>query len=384
MTRPLSQTEKPMALARFVPVSARDWCRRVVNLTEWEMTRYRARDPFSQEPPEYNAPGSRFRLGILREFMHYHKWYVAACRELGLSYRILDLSDNEWIEHVTASGCDAFLAWPSSHLRAWRDLFDDRLRLMEYELGLTVYPAYRETWMYENKRRTCDWLATKGVPHPKTWIFYERALALEFAAKTELPIVVKTSLGASHSGVWIVRDRAALQRQVRRALTRGLLARGQHRSETEAGFILMQQYLPDAREWRMVRIGNSFFGHPKGRVGEFHSGSGKVEWAAPETRHLDLLKQVTDLGGFTSMDVDIFETRDGQLLVNELQTVFGAGFSVDQARVNGRAGRFVYQGGAEPWRFEAGGFARNACANARVEYLLQRLELERGSLHAAH
>ena len=335
-------------------------------------------NPFSSEPPDYDVPESRFKLGILREFMHYHKWYIAACRELGVSYRLIDLSSNDWIARVGESGCDAFLAWPSADLRAWRDLFDDRLRLMELELGLTVYPSYRETWMYENKRRTRDWLAAKGVPCPQTWIFYERAPALDFAARTELPVVVKTSLGASHSGVWIVRDRAGLRRLVKRALTRGLLARGRHQSEAEAGFILLQEYLPDVREWRLVRVGNSFFGHPKGRVGDFHSGSGKVEWTPPEERHLNFLKQVTDLGGFTSMDVDVFETRKGELLVNELQTVFGAGFSVDQTRINGSAGRFVWAGEPPQWRFEEGDFARNACANARVEWLRQQLEKERG------
>lgn len=363
-----------MMLVRLVPTSLKRWYRRMVNVTEWEMARYRAQDPYSNEPVDHEVLGSRFRLGILREFMHDHKWYVAACRELGVSYRIIDLSANNWVERVRTSGCDAFLAWPSSYLHAWRDLFDDRLRLMECEMGFTVYPAYAETWMYENKCRTRDWLAARNVPHPRTWIFYDQSAALDFATKTELPIVVKTSLGASHKGVWIVRDRAELRRLVRQALTSGLLARGRHRTEAEAGFILLQEFLPDVREWRMVRIGDSYFGHPKGRVGDFHSGSGAVEWTPPEARHLDFLKQVTDLGGFTSMDVDVFETRDGKLLVNELQTVFGAGISVDQTRINGRAGRFVYLGGAAPWRFEEGDFARNSCANARVEVLLWHLE----------
>ncbi len=373
MAKPATTSGKRMFLSRLMPASARLWCRRVVNLTEWEIGRHRKWDPFSREPPEYDVPTSRFRLGILREFMHYHKWYVAACRELGVSYRLIDLSTNDWIARIRDSSCDAFLAWPSAHLRAWRDLFDNRLRLMECELGLTVYPSYRETWMYENKLRTQEWLAVKGMPRPQTWIFYERVPALDFATRTELPVVVKTSLGASHRGVWIVRSRSELQRLVKRALNHGLLARGNHYSEAESGFVLVQEYLPEVREWRLVRIGDSYFGHPKGRVGEFHSGSGVVEWTPPETRHLDFLKRVTDLGAFTSMDVDAFETKEGQLLVNELQTVFGAGFAVDQARINGKAGRFVQAGKPPKWEFEEGDFARNACANARVSYLMSRL-----------
>ncbi|MCZ7637775.1 MAG: hypothetical protein M5U12_18100 [Verrucomicrobia bacterium] len=373
MTHTTPSAGKRHPLARLLPASVRQWYRRVVNLTEWEIARRRRRDPYADEPPDYVAPGSRFTLGILREFMHYHKWYVAACRELGVSYRLLDLSANDWNERIHQSACDAFLAWPSVGRRAWRELFDDRLRLMEFELGLYVYPSYRETWLYENKRRTRDWLLTKALPHPRTWIFYERRPALEFVANTELPIVAKTCLGAAHSGVWIIRDRAELRRLVLRALNRGLLARGRHQSEAEAGSIILQQYLPDVREWRLVRIGDSYFGHPKGRVGDFHSGSGKVEWDPPEPRHLDFLKYVTDLGGFTSMDVDVFETRDGLLLVNELQTVFGAGFSVDQTRINGEAGRFARDPDKGGWCFQAGDYARNACANARVLHVVAEL-----------
>jgi hypothetical protein len=96
-----------------------------------------------------------------------------------------------------------------------------------------------------------------------------------------------------------------------------------------------------------------------------------VEWDVPEGRHLDLLESVTDEGGFCSMDVDVFETPDGRLLVNELQTVFGASHSVDQLRVDGVPGRFLRgEGGA--WVFEAGDFARNHCANERVRFVLGR------------
>lgn len=369
MNFPAYQFARPAS--RVLPATLRQLARRYVPMTEREIERREAADPFARELPIFDVPASRFRLGILREFFHYHKHYVAACRELGVSYRLLDLSANDWMERIQQAECDAFLVWPSVGIRAWREMFDERLSILENELGAVVYPCYRETWLYESKRRVREWLRAKGIPHPQTWIFFERSKADDFLAEVKLPVVVKTNLGAAHSGVWILRRRAELLRTVRRAFSRGLLARGRHRSEAEAGFVLLQEYLPNVREWRLVRIGNSYFGHPKGRVDDFHSGSGKIEWAPPETRHLNFLKSVTDIGGFTSMDLDVFETETGVLLVNELQTVFGAGFSIDQTRINGKAGRFVYMTESSSWQFEEGDFARNACANARVEYLVK-------------
>jgi hypothetical protein len=44
------------------------------------------------------------------------------------------------------------------------------------------------------------------------------------------------------------------------------------------GRALLQEYLSVAKEWRLVRIGDSFFDHVKGCGDGFHSGSGLVEW----------------------------------------------------------------------------------------------------------
>lgn len=330
-------------------------------------------NPFFNDPPDYVVEGSPCRLGIIHEYFQYHKHYIAACREMGISYRLIDITGNDWVERVRKSGCDAFLVWPSSGRHAWRDLFDDRLRIMEADLGLLVYPTLKETWLYEDKCRERDWMLAKGISHPQTWIFYSLKDAESFAQNAILPVVVKTRLGAANCGVWIVKSRPQLKQLIRNAFSRGLLARNRYRSEYESGFIFIQEFLPDVREWRMVRMGDSYFGHMKGKLGEFHSGSGKVDWTPPEAKHLDLLKHVTDIGGFTSMDVDLFETPDGKLYVNELQTVFGASVSIDQSRVDGKPGRFIQDPTTGAWIFEEGDFARNACCNVRVQEVLKRV-----------
>ncbi len=82
---------------------------------------------------------------------------------------------------------------------------------------------------------------------------------------------------------------------------------------------------------------------------------------------------VTEVGQFKSMAVDVFETPDGSLLINELQTVFGASTAVDQMRKDGQPGRMVRNAQGE-WDFEFGDFSRNACCDERVRYALSRFE----------
>ena len=316
--------------------------------------------------------GSGLRLGITRNRAYFHTNYVRACREIGVPFQVIDLAADEWMETVRASDCAALLVWPDATRSPWSQLFKDRCRLIESELGVRVYPGAAECWPYENKYRLRDWLMATGIPHPRTWVFVERDAAFKFASQCDLPIVFKTGFGAAATGVRIVRRRSQLRRILRRAFGRGHAPAGHDYRDREWGRVLLQEYLPDVAEWRMVRIGDAYFGHPKGRRGEFHSGSSVVEWTTPGDNHLALLEEVTRRGGFRSMAVDIFETPDGRLLVNELQTVFGASTAVHQLKVDGKPGRLIRDSN-DAWLFEPGDFARNACANARVLDLLELL-----------
>ena len=358
---------------RWIPRPLRFAMQRFISLEDVKRRYNRRRDPLADvREGDVNTAGSPIRFGIAANRLHAHTHFVAACLELGIPFRVLDLYAEDWWDRYRAADCGALLAWPDASSPNAGRLLKDRLDLLEMRHGATVMPAAHERWMYEDKLRMADWLRTHGVPHPRTWVFADRSEADGFADTCPLPIVTKTAFGAQATGVRIVRDRAAVRATIARAFGRGLVANGMDHRDRQRGSVLFQEHLDVVREWRLVRIGDAYFGHPKGRAGEFHSGSGKVEWDVPEKRHLDLLHDVTELGGFRSMDVDVFETVDGRLLVNELQAVFGASTSVDQMRIDGVAGRMVRDGG--DWRFEPGDFARNACANARVLDVLDRWE----------
>lgn len=216
------------------------------------------------------------------------------------------------------------------------------------------------------------WLKANKIPHPRTWIFYDRLEALEFAAKIELPIIYKADWGSGAMGVRIFRDRGRLSRFINRCFRKGIIKKGGDTRDKQWGSVLFQEYLPDIAEWRILRLGKSYFGHQKLKKGQFHSGSKKAGWYDPPEKLLDFVREVTDKDGFTSMDLDIFETTDGRYLVSELQCVFGT-VRPYQMLVNGKAGRYLYAYDARSWHFEEGIFCQNGCCNLRVEALVEML-----------
>ena len=359
----------------IVPTGIRRFILKHTNMLDARTTSWIAKDPYANDSPiSTYKPKTRYTLGIIKEFWHCHWPYIAACRELRVAYRVLDISSPDWMKVVEESGCDAFLVYPSVVISVWKQMFDERLRVMVNEMGKIIFPTYDEILFYESKRRMHYWLEAHGVPHPKTWVFYNFKEALEFANTADLPIVYKSDLGSGASGVRIFRDRSALRRHVKQCFKRGFTTYTRCPNDKEWGTILFQEYIPNAKEWRMIRIGDSYFGYEKLRDGDFHSGSHKWRYAEPPSDLLHMVKRITDTGRFLSMDLDVFVTRDKRYLVNEMQTIFGMGNPYEMCEVENRPGRMLLDCESGSWYFEAGSFCQNYLCNLRVETLLAMLE----------
>ncbi|MCX6917270.1 MAG: hypothetical protein NT167_30240 [Verrucomicrobia bacterium] len=322
---------------------------------------------------EASYPGSRYRFGIIADVYEDHQYYVAACREMKVSYVVLDLLADDWIDRFRGDQFEAFLVWPSCATTVAKHVFDYRLRILETDLRKRLYPTWLECWLTEHKPRLRDWLDAHGITHPRTWVFHDPSRALEFAKNAPLPIVSKTATGSGASGVAVIRSRGTLTGTIKRAFGAGLRPRRHDVHDRQRGYVYLQEYLPDVEEWRMVRIGDSYFGYRKEKGSDgLHSASHKWSWLDPGPELLNLLRRVTDAGRFTSMNVDIFRTREGTLLVNECQTVFGCTTPVIYMKVDNVEGRYIWAN--EQWRFEPGEFWKNHMCNLRVEYLLQQLD----------
>ena len=357
---------------KIIPRFIRDFLRSKYSFLKYDLEQWRNKDNVSSLPP-IKPEESKYpvKFGIIEEFAHYHRYYVSACRELGVAYELINISKNNWHEDVLNCGCDIFLVWPSVNLTIWKMMFDERLKIMVDEYGLKIFPSYKEIWLYENKRRVREWLMAKKIPHPETWIFYNEDEAMDFLKSIDYPIVRKTALGAGSSGVKILKNYREAKKDVKYIMRKGIVPYRFDSRDRQWGYVILQRYIPHDFEWRVVRIGDYFLVRKKIKKGNFASGSGIVIWDYPSDGLLDFAKYVTDAGDFKSMAVDIFETSKG-FLVNELQTVFGD--IEPQNRLKGQGmGRYWYDEDTQSWKFQKGYFYTNACANLRVEYILSKV-----------
>lgn len=359
------------APSRLIPEPIKRFLRQTPMFARYARIQWAKDDPFHGTPEALEYKGTTGRtVGIVRDLAHNHRHYLAACRDLGIGYRVVDLFADDWMEQIKSSGQSLFFVWPTIQTLIWKTVFDERIRVMVNDLGMKTVPSPLETWLYESKRRARDWLMARDIPHPRTHVFTDRTAALNFLASAELPIVFKADRGGGSSGVVICRDRRSGMRLIRKSFKKGYLPARWHPRDRQWGVVLFQEYIPNAEEWRIVRIGDTYLCRFKEKTGDFHSGSGTVRWAEPPRELLDMAGKVTDLGNFQSMNIDFFRTEDGTFLVNEMHAVFGDILMKNRQAGDPWMGKWSLDESTGNWTFTPGYYYDNACANLRLMHAL--------------
>ena len=344
------------------------------------------------------------RFAILKnEMPDDHLLWIAACNAHKdyLEFDVIELLSHTWLEQIIDGRYDCLLAKPSCLSSRHKQLYDERILVLS-SLNLPVYPSPMEIYIYENKRFLYSWLKAHNLPHPETHVIYERSEAENFIEKVEFPLIVKANIGASGSGVQVLKTKIEARSYVQETFSskgvprrwgpnfaKGQLAkRGFHyilhpsdikrkvsvyktvKSDKQKGFVIFQEYIPHDFEWRIVAINNSYFAHKKLKAGEKASGSLLKNYDNPPTRLFDFAKNIMVKFNFFSQAIDAFETKDGRLIINEMQCLFGQSDPY-QMLVDGKPGRYLCKKGV--WIFEAGHFNSNESYDLRVKAAMDLL-----------
>lgn len=314
---------------------------------------------------------------------------IKACEELGVLCEVVDVTSANWLQNVLNSDCDGFFCLSTNLSQELKTIQDERYYFISQVMHKPIYPDFTGLYIHESKRNMATWLELNGLPHARTKVFTDRAEALAYLDECTYPIVTKANVGAGASKVIIIKDKTQAKRMAKKCLITthnrflhpGFAYRAMYRHkfwpllkntrDRQNDYFLVQDFVKDVmHEWRILKIGDSYFGHQKLLKGDFASGSGLVGWVAPPKELLDMVRELCEKGGFLCMDVDIFETKDGQYSINELQASFGSYLDY-QMCIDGHHGRYVYRGGE--YVFEEGDFNVYGSTKIKLEHFIHIL-----------
>lgn len=336
-----------------------------------------------------------------------HLGWVHACENIqdSIDYKIVDLTLTDWFEKVLKENFDIYLTSPPCRTSHFKQLYDERLYIISKILKKNIYPTFEESIIYENKRMLSYWLEANNIQHPKTFIFYTKKEAKSYIDNVIYPFVGKINIGAAGSGVKIIHTRKEAVKYIDKAFSKKGLKRrfGPNRvtgspskwfkkavkspeyafskvkeyfeihGDAQRGFVIFQEFIPHEFEWRVVKIGESYFAHKKAKIKDMASGTKEKIYDNPPLNLLNFAKEICEKYNFNSMALDIFVNERGEYLVNELQTVFGQSDTY-QMLVNGKPGRYIYKD--QQWIFEEGDFNSNKSYDLRLKYVIDLLNNE--------
>jgi hypothetical protein len=288
-------------------------------------------------------------------------YFQRALEMLGIGGQVYDPARDDFHDRILAGPERIFLSRPMHFTNQDRQLFWEKTLPLYDWSEASVSPSRRALNIYESKRELAYFLKMNGIPHPETHIFYDMEEALAFAKDCPLPQVFKTNTGSSATGVEILRERKALIALVRDVFCRHYVKRSlSDYRDIDYGHVILQKFITPVREFRVIRVGESWFGHEKlpGAESELMSGSGINAWTPPPRDLLNFCAGLSDQLGFSMMCFDIFRSGDGPWLVNEMQTWFGS-YDNSQMYIDGVPGRYTRKDGK--WVFEPGFF--NECCS---------------------
>ena len=331
------------------------------NKSKWEKYNF---------PLEKNFENSKIKVGIVKEAWNLHYYYIIACNELNISYKVLDIFSVNWLEEFINSKVNVLIFRPSVQYSPWKQMFDNRIKLLKNYSNIIIFPNPELMWLWESKKRLYEWLKINNYPLIETKIFYSKDEALQFARETNYPVVYKADNASGASGVKIIKNYYILKRLIKKCFGRGVRTYRKHPSDKEHGFIILQKYLPDILEWRIFRMGNYYFGFQKLKKGRFHSGSHQFGYGMPPIEALNLVRNITEKHKFYHTSFDIFIDKENNLYINEIQVYFGQYQDRELLRINNKPGRLFYNNTTNSWTFEEGEFCKNNMANIRLQTLL--------------
>lgn len=329
------------------------------------------------------------KIGIFSTFSDlYVNSACEACKVLGVDYEVIDILSSNWIELVRNSNCDGFFCLSNCASQEKKTIQDERYYFVSHIMNRPIYPDFTGLYIHESKRNMAAWLEYFGYPHAKTKVFTNKDESIEYLNHCKYPVVIKANVGSAASKVIITNSKTKAKRIAKKCFPRkfqslhsGFAYNVQYDHKLipflkdvhnrQKDYFLVQEFVKDVKwEWRIIKIGDSYFGHQKLLKGNFASGSGLVGWVAPPTELLFMVKDLCEKGGFPCMDVDIFETKQGEYFINELQCSFGSYLNY-QMSIEGKHGRYIFKEGN--FVFEEGDYNVLNSNLLKIEHFIKQL-----------
>lgn len=158
------------------------------------------------------------KLAIHNSNSGFHPRWISYCEENNINFKLVNCYSNNLIDELKY--CDA-LMW-HHHQMDPRDLVIAKQILYALEQsGFKVFPDFNSSWHFDDKVGQKYLFEAIDAPMVKSYVFYERAVALNWADSTTFPKVFKLRGGAGSSNVKLIENKSQADNVIKKAFNKG-------------------------------------------------------------------------------------------------------------------------------------------------------------------
>lgn len=144
--------------------------------------------------------------------------WINFCKRNSIQYKVVCCYDDDIVMQL--KGCQA-LMWHHQQTNIKDVLTAKRILYSLQHTGIHVFPDFNTAWHFDDKVAQKYLLELLEIPHVKSYIFYDKSVALDFMDNCDLPIVFKLKGGAGAVNVQLINSRQKGRRIIKKLFGNG-------------------------------------------------------------------------------------------------------------------------------------------------------------------
>lgn len=158
------------------------------------------------------------KIAIHHSSIGFSSRWINYCKENNIDFKIVNCYSSDITQHL--QDCDA-LMWHHHHTGTRDVLFAKQLLFALEHAGKIVFPDFNTGWHFDDKVGQKYLLEALGLPLVPSYVFYEKAKAMQWANTTIYPKVWKLRGGAGSSNVRLVKTKSEAVKLINQAFKSG-------------------------------------------------------------------------------------------------------------------------------------------------------------------
>jgi len=159
------------------------------------------------------------KIAIHHEEWSFSKEWINYCKKNKINYKIVNAYNSNIVNEI--KDCDAFL-WHFYHNDYKAKLFAKQL-LFSLDIGnKVVFPNSYTVWHFDDKIGQKYLLEAIDAPYVKSYVFYDKEEAIEWAKNTTYPKVFKLRSGAGSSNVVLIKNYDEAKKYIKKIFNKGM------------------------------------------------------------------------------------------------------------------------------------------------------------------